>query len=120
MSKYSVIAFLFLLAGCVDHPDTATLDIPSIEQSVKSLGIESDDVVIIPLEELPETLKELNPKEVRGTKFFVYIVLHKSFNKESGLFVAPQFGSITRFGGTGSFPEFKRVKNSHTFTFKDT
>lgn len=118
MTKYLAAALLFLLTGCVEHPDTTAFDIPSIEQAVKSLDIESEEIVVIPREELPETLKELNPKEVRGNKFGTFIILQSSFNNESGLFVCPGFGGINSFGG-GPFGEFKKVK-SHTFTFKRT
>ena len=123
MNRYFVPALLLLLTGCVEHPDTTAFNIPGIEQAVKSLDIESEEVVVIPKEELPETLKEINPEEVRGTKFGTFIILQSSFNNESGLFVSSYFGSMTSFGGVdggNGFPgEFKKVE-SHTFTFKRT
>ena len=120
MKQILLLVFVVLLIGCVDHPDVTNIDIETIERQAQSISQKSG-FGILDESEIPEAIKQLNPKEVEVSNTGIYIVLSRGFGKESGLFWSPYFGggAITSMGSdsSGFMPEFKHL-SGNMFTYK--
>ena len=113
---YLVIAVLFLV-GCVDHPETSELDILQIQNAIKSMDVDWSKEYVVPSAELPKEIKALNPKEVKVTEFGIYLVMHRRFGQESGLFVSPQLGGVESISFNRSgWPDYVHV-DGYTYTY---
>ena len=119
MKKLSILFMLFMLSACVEHPNAADLDVIAVEAAAREMldNHTATEEVTISDENIPESIKALNPIEVRVSKIEVTIVLTKNLYSESGIAVIPGSFYMTEISSSNSsVGEFKKI-DGITFTY---
>jgi len=113
MKSLILIAILTFLIACSKPLDAELFDLEAIERDSIAI-IQSES---ISLDELPESISNLNPEHLRLDDLGLFITLNSFLVSEEGLFVLRV--RTVAHTTTGADPEFKKLsKNVYSYSVK--
>ena len=112
-NKLLYIVFSLALFGCVKHYNKNDFDLYSLTKAKIALSAAaSDEFGYIKKENWPDTIKALEPINIRKTKNGIFIQLDESWVEESGLFLP--FNGVNM--NENSDPNYKQL-DQHVYSY---